>query len=224
MISLSPSTTRASSSGSSLARRLPSRSVERVRICPIFAHERFGRRTDRSSSVSGNPALGSTEVIAIAITVPDRWLKTSSLITSTGRKPACSWPRVGSRSAQTTSPLSTRATLAPIPTSCPPQPVLSQGPISRTPQPAEFASFAPACRALLPESVGCGSLRRRVPRAHRAPQGHWGRLRLRSWQLAWRKSITVGTTAATGASAANHSLQPTRPMRRAVWWPCGARG
>lgn len=57
----------------------------------------------------GKPARCGWLVNAIAITVPDRSLKTSWLSTSTGRRPACSRPRVGSRSAHRTSPLSMRA-------------------------------------------------------------------------------------------------------------------
>src|SRR5579864_1776917 len=47
--------------------------------------------------------------MAMAMTVPDFALKTSSLTTTTGRRPPCSWPRTGFRSAQTISPLNIRA-------------------------------------------------------------------------------------------------------------------
>lgn len=214
MISLSPSRTRASSSGESLPSRFPRRSVESVLIWPIFTHERFGSRTERSSSVNGNPAFGSAEVIASAITVPERWLKTSSLITSTGRKPACSWPRVGSRSAQTTSPLSTRATPAQNPASFLLQPVHSLDSASRTLLRVVCASTAPACRARLPESTGCGSLRRRESRARRVLRGRLDQSRSRSWRRACFDSITNGRTAGKSASAADHSLHRTRPLRR----------
>src|SRR5437588_7942714 len=47
--------------------------------------------------------------MASAMTVPERVLNMSSLMTTTGRRPPCSCPRAGSRSAQKTSPLSIRA-------------------------------------------------------------------------------------------------------------------
>jgi hypothetical protein len=197
MISLSPSTIRTSSSGATLARRFPSRSVESVLICPIFTQDRFGSFTDRSSRVSGNPAEGSIEVTASAITVPERWLKMSSLTTSTGLCPACSWPRAGSRSAQAMSPLSMRATPAPSPTNSQLRPVLLQALVWRTQRLAECALGERACRALLPELAGSGSLRLRGAQARRALQGRSGQSKLRSWRLAWRYSITRGSTVAT---------------------------
>jgi len=54
-----------------------SRSVERVRICPIFSHERFGSGVSVSSKVRGKPALGVWLVMAAAMTVPDLSLNTS---------------------------------------------------------------------------------------------------------------------------------------------------
>src|SRR5207245_3810735 len=53
--------------------------------------------------------FGSWLVTAMAITVPERLLKVSSLKTTTGRRPACSEPRVGARSAQRMSPLNMAA-------------------------------------------------------------------------------------------------------------------
>src|SRR5437763_1508147 len=110
MISFSPSTTWAVSSGEMRAMRRPSRSTASVRIWLIFTHERLGNRTDLTSRVRGKPARCGWLVMAAAMTVPDRALKTSWLKTSQGRRPACSEPRVKLRSAQRTSPLSTGAT------------------------------------------------------------------------------------------------------------------
>src|SRR5207244_11183217 len=87
----------------------PTRCTDRVRTWLILTQDLFGSLTLVSSQVSGNPACWGWLVIAIAITVPDRALNTSSLIITTGRKPPCSWPRAGLRSAQTTSPLNNRA-------------------------------------------------------------------------------------------------------------------
>lgn len=89
-ISFSPSITRAISSSEARANFLPIRSTESVRTWLILIHDRFGRPVALVSQVSGNPARGSWLVMATAITVPDRSLKTSWLRIKTGRDPACS--------------------------------------------------------------------------------------------------------------------------------------
>jgi hypothetical protein len=61
-----------------------------VRIWLIFTHDRLGSLTLLSSRVRGNLARCGWLVMAIAITVPDRALNTSSLRTTTGREPPCS--------------------------------------------------------------------------------------------------------------------------------------
>src|SRR6266542_1142373 len=83
--------------------------MESERIWLTFTQDPFGRAPLSNSTVRGNPAAWGWLVIAMAITVPERSLKMSWLMTRTGRLPVCSRPRVGSRSAQNTSPLSTRA-------------------------------------------------------------------------------------------------------------------
>ena len=71
-------------------------------------------------------------VMAIAMTVPDRALNTSSLRTTTGRDPSCSRPRTGVKSAQTTSPLSIRAIVRhPLRFLPPPSPVRALPPPAR---------------------------------------------------------------------------------------------
>lgn len=109
-ISFRPSMTRASSSSEARPILAPRRSTDKVRIWLILIHERFVTPAALLSRVNGNPARGSWLVNATAITVPERSLKTSWLKTRTGRRPDCSCPRTGSRSAQRTSPLSIRAT------------------------------------------------------------------------------------------------------------------
>jgi len=86
MISLSPSTTWPSNSCVARPIFLPGRSVDRVRTWLIFTHERFPSPScEGSSSINGNPARCSWLVMAMAMTVPDRSLKTSRLNTTTGR-------------------------------------------------------------------------------------------------------------------------------------------
>jgi len=58
----------------------------------------FDRFADSSSSDSGKPARCAWLVTAIAITVPDRWLKTLCLRMTTGRIPAWSCPQLCSGS------------------------------------------------------------------------------------------------------------------------------
>src|SRR5437667_8689195 len=71
----------ASSTSSGLARPILrlKRSTDSVRTWLIFTQDFFGRAAASSSSVRGNPARCGWLVSAIAITVPDRWLKTSLL-------------------------------------------------------------------------------------------------------------------------------------------------
>ena len=109
-ISFNPSMTLLTSSTEERAILRPILAVESVRIWLILIHDLFGSPGAELSSVRGNPARGSWLVSATAMTVPERSLKTSSLSTRTGRSPACSLRRVGSRSAQRISPLSMRAT------------------------------------------------------------------------------------------------------------------
>lgn len=77
MISFSPSTTRAISSGVALPERLSMRPMASVRIWLIFAHDRFGRAFAFNSGVNGNSARCGWLVSATAITVPERSLNTS---------------------------------------------------------------------------------------------------------------------------------------------------
>lgn len=86
-ISFRPSSSRSSSSGETRPILLPILSTDSVRTWLIFTHDCLGSLTEVSSSVRGNPAACGWPVIAIAITVPDRALKTSSLTTTTGRRP-----------------------------------------------------------------------------------------------------------------------------------------
>src|SRR5213593_4279743 len=109
MISLSPSTSRWSSSGETRPSFLPRRRVDNVRIWLIFTQAGFPTFTDSSSKTRGNPARWGWLVNAMAMTVPECSLNTSALRTTTGRRPACSWPTTGFRLAQTMSPLRTRA-------------------------------------------------------------------------------------------------------------------
>jgi len=55
----------------------PKRSAERVRTWLILTQERFGSSAQSSSSVSGKPAACGWLVMASAMTVPERSLKTS---------------------------------------------------------------------------------------------------------------------------------------------------
>src|SRR6266496_1465608 len=91
--------------GCSLPIRLPIRPMESVRIWLIFTQDRLGKAVAPSSRVSGKPARWGWFVIGTAITVPERSLKMSWLRMRTGRRPACSCPRAGWRSAQRISPL-----------------------------------------------------------------------------------------------------------------------
>jgi hypothetical protein len=71
-----------------------------------------------------------------AITVPDRSLNTSWLKTNTGRRPACSFPFVGSSSAHSTSPLNILAIERPPQRALPqPAPVPLPDEASHTPAP-----------------------------------------------------------------------------------------
>src|SRR5207249_8452021 len=79
MISWSPSTTDATSSGVARPSRGPMRSTASVRIWLTFTQAGFGRRVDRKGTVSGKPARCGWLVMATAITVPERSLKTSWL-------------------------------------------------------------------------------------------------------------------------------------------------
>ena len=78
---------------------LPRRRVDNVRIWLIFTQAGFLRSSDSSSRTRGNPARGDWLVNAIAMTVPECSLNTSALRTTTGRRPACSWPTTGLRLA-----------------------------------------------------------------------------------------------------------------------------
>jgi hypothetical protein len=70
-------------------------------MCEIFTHDGLGSfRCGNSKVIRGKPALCGWLVMAIAITVSERRLKISWLGTSTGRRPACSRPRSGLKSAQ----------------------------------------------------------------------------------------------------------------------------
>src|SRR5436309_1462540 len=82
-------------------RRFPLRNFGPENVAPWVVY----LATDAAKNVNGQLFL----VMAIAITVPERSLKTSALMTATGRWPACSRPTTGLRSAQRTSPLRTRA-------------------------------------------------------------------------------------------------------------------
>ncbi len=77
MISFSPSTTSSNSSGEASVIFLPMRSTARVRIWLILTLDLLGRAGDASSRVRGNPARCSWLVMAKAMTVPVRALKTS---------------------------------------------------------------------------------------------------------------------------------------------------
>src|SRR2546422_4288118 len=71
MISLSPSTSRWSSSGETRPSFLPRRRVDNVRIWLIFTQAGFPTFTDSSSKTRGNPARWGWLVNAMAMTVPE---------------------------------------------------------------------------------------------------------------------------------------------------------
>ena len=154
MISFNPSTTWAISSGEARPRRRPILSIDSVRIGLIFAHDFLGNPLDSNSSVSGKPARCDLLVMATAITVPERWLKTSWLRIRTGRRPACSCPRTGFKSAHRMSPLSILA-IPIVPQKDLPLPKLSRkpDPTWRILSQACFAQFALASRQPQSESL-----------------------------------------------------------------------
>ena len=76
-ISLSPCSTRATSSSDACAILRPIRSTESVRSWLIFTQDRLLSPVALLSSVSGNPARGCSLVMATPMTVPERSLKTS---------------------------------------------------------------------------------------------------------------------------------------------------
>ncbi len=155
MILLSPSTTLASSSGAIRPTASPMRSTERVRIRLIFTHDFFGRVVDSIGSVSGKPAFGGWLVNAVAITVPDRVLKTSWLRISTGRRPGCALPLVGFSSAQRISPLNIPA-IRRAPRPCPLQPSFSlqRDRVLRTPRQVLSVPCVPVFHRVPPQSPG----------------------------------------------------------------------
>src|SRR3972149_389058 len=135
MISFKPSIRSSSSSGSTRPAFLPSRLTDSVRTWLILTHDCLGNATLVSSSESGKPAFCGWLVTAMAITVPDRSLNTSWLGTTPGRRPACSRPLTGSRSAHTRSPLSIRAILQHPPPDLPlPTPAHIEHPASQSPE------------------------------------------------------------------------------------------
>jgi hypothetical protein len=183
------------SSGERRPRRPPRRSVDRVRTWLIFTQDRFGSWAEAISRVSGKPAAGSWLVTAAAITVPERSLKTSSLSTTTGRRPACSRPRTGSRSAQWMWPLSIRAIvprsaetrqLRLVPRPCPAWRIPERG--ARGEAVAAFPREHPGSRCF-----GWG--RGRPEPAGPLPSGPEGPKRRRSWRQAWSYGSTKGNTA-----------------------------
>lgn len=105
IISLSPSITRTNSLAEIFPILLPIRSTDKVLIWLILTHDFFGRSVDSIGRGSGKSAFGGWLVSSDAITVPDRALKISCLRTRTGRRPDCSFPRVGFISAHRISPL-----------------------------------------------------------------------------------------------------------------------
>ncbi len=157
MISSRPSSTLESSSGDALAMRCPIRSVASVRIWLILIHDRLGKPRALDSSVRGNSARGSLLVSATAITVPERSLKTSWLRISTGRRPACSRPRTGLRSAQRISPLSIRAkSLGSLRDPLQREHAPRVGQASSTRSPSVSGPFGPTCRPLRSRLPGFG--------------------------------------------------------------------
>ncbi len=68
---------RAIFSGPKAAILLPTRSMANVRTWLIFTPERLGSPLVPISQIKGNPALWGRLVTAMAITVPERSLKTS---------------------------------------------------------------------------------------------------------------------------------------------------
>ncbi len=192
--------TSSSSSGARRPKRRPSRSVESVRIWLILTQERLGSFVDWISSVSGKPALGWRLVMATAITVPDRSLNTSSLRTATGRRPACSWPRTGLSSAQTTSPLSIRAMRSRWRETPRRLSALLRDRAWHTLAPSEHGASSPASRQEHPESAGYGLGRHRPAPVCQPLSGHRGRGIRQSWRRACRDGSTEGHTGQVGAA------------------------
>jgi hypothetical protein len=89
-----------SSSGEALAIFFPIFLIDSVRTWLILAQGFLGSFVSESSRVRGYPARWGWLVIATAMTVPDRSLKMLWLKIRTGRKPPCSLPMTGFKSAQ----------------------------------------------------------------------------------------------------------------------------
>jgi hypothetical protein len=211
------------SSGGRRPRRLPRRSVDRVRIWPTLTQDRFGRRAEVISTVSGKPAAGSWLVTATAITVPERSLNTSSLRTTTGRRPACSRPRTRSRSAQTMSPLSIRAIVPRSPGTL--RLLLVPRPC-RAWRTRERDVHGEAAGAFRQERLGsrcCGSGRGRAARAGPLPSGLRGREKRRSLRQARGDGTTKGHTAQAGRPSYGGSPPSPRTVRPGPRiWPPGS--
>src|SRR2546421_9871503 len=171
--------------------RRPSRSTARVRIWLIFTQERLGSRAERSSRVRGKPARCGWLVSAAAMTVPDRALNTSWLNTNTGRRPACSEPRVAPRAAHRTSPLRIGAIhRGPRSTLLLPGLSRRRGPGWRTHGRVVLARGVRASRRRPARPPCCGSGRRRLGPGDRGG-GAWPRRGgWRSWAEAWDYNLS----------------------------------
>src|SRR5216117_1287587 len=113
---------------------------------PVVGHEQAGRRPVVVLSADVFNEHSGT-VIAMAMTVPECSLNTSALRTTTGRRPACSWPTTGFRLAQTISPLRTRAILqSPRPSLRRPSSARQTCSAWRTRAPVGLARAGRACR------------------------------------------------------------------------------